>query len=661
MICSFDVFDTCLTRRIGCPATVFLLLGFKAKEQGLISSTPAAFRSMRIFAEQQARELDPAREPTLIDIHQQLAGLLELSTGASSLLLKLELEIETDVMIAVPGMREYVESIRESGVKIVFISDMYLPPDFLRKLLSGHRFLNPEDSVYVSCEQKLSKRDGNLFKRVLTSENIHANNVRHVGNDPVADFAAPKMLGISSEHRTEGNLNHYENVMETYAVDTDGLSSLFAGASRLARLDLIQKWKEIEPIKDVSCGVVGPVLCSFVLWLLQRAKSRGIKRLYFLSRDGYILHQIAMRLLPSVGFDLDLRYLYGSRQAWHSAGLKEISISDQEWILDQADHATLTSVLKRLNLAPEEIKDQLMLAGFSESTWTHDLRKKDYATIWSVITTNVTVRELILTKAASARQIALRYFQQEHMLDGNSFAIVDLGWHGRLEMSLRRILGDAAPSFAGGFYFGFHQNAVPEVAAKADTFLFGAGKPQSKIPCLAPMLEIFCTAPHATLAGYTVRDERVEPVFRPGHEEKIQQWGIEALHSSVIRFSERIAETLERKHSEIPMREMVLKLLDLFSTTPSIDEAKAWGSFPYEDGQTGDGFSTFLMKPTPEIRSLLLASYYGSAGFLFFPIPRVFWNGGAEVLAKADPMLKFALRLGRLNAKLRHRLKSLFH
>lgn len=655
---SFDVFDTLLTRRTGGPASVFLLLGTKAEAQGLITITPAAFRSMRLFAETQARQLDSVQEPTLPDIHRQLAGLLGLSDEDSRLLLELELEIERDMVTAVPGMREYVESTRKAGAKIVFVSDMYLPSGFLRELLSEHRFLKPEDSVFVSCEHKVSKRDGKLFKQVLISENVDASNIHHIGNDSVADFSAPTRLGISSEHRAEGNLCRYESVMESFAVDTDGLSSLFAGASRLARLDLQPQWGQFKEIKDVSCGVVGPVLCAFVIWLLTRAKQRGIKRLYFLSRDGYILHQIAQRLQPALGFELDLRYLYGSRQAWHAAGLTEIAPSDQEWILDRADNATPRSVLRRLNVAPEEVRQSLQESGISESQWSQKMREEDYVKIWSIITEDKAVKKLILAKATAARQIAKRYFEQEGMMDGNSCAIVDLGWHGRMEMSLQRILKAETTSFAGGFYFGLHTTAIPEVTAKAETFLFGAGKPKSEIACVAPLLEMFCTAPHATLASYVLRGDKVEPSFRSGNEEKIQQWGLESLHASVVRFAERIAETLATKHAGISIHATVSKLLNEFSARPSLKEAIAWGSFPYEDGQAGEEYSCFLKPPPGGIRCLLRAAYYGSVVFLYVPAPRRLWNGGAEVVARANRALRIALKLGRVNSQVRRLLKA---
>ena len=70
---SFDVFDTVVTRTVGVPQAIFLLLGKKLSQSGLIESTPETFYAARISAEAIAWKLHHGQyEPTLAEIYLQL-------------------------------------------------------------------------------------------------------------------------------------------------------------------------------------------------------------------------------------------------------------------------------------------------------------------------------------------------------------------------------------------------------------------------------------------------------------------------------------------------------------------------------------------------------------------------------------------------------------
>jgi predicted HAD superfamily hydrolase len=57
----------------------------------------------------------------------------------------------------------------------------------------------------------------------------------------------------------------------------------------------------------LAADVVAPCYVAYVKWLLNDAQKRGIKRLYFLSRDGYILMKIAENMEHD---GIELRYLF---------------------------------------------------------------------------------------------------------------------------------------------------------------------------------------------------------------------------------------------------------------------------------------------------------------------------------------------------------------
>src|SRR6266487_327166 len=80
-IASFDVFDTLLTRAVGSPEALFLALGRRLFQAGLIAVTPEAFARARIEAERRAYK-NAGRttgECTLDTIYAELGAALRLS------------------------------------------------------------------------------------------------------------------------------------------------------------------------------------------------------------------------------------------------------------------------------------------------------------------------------------------------------------------------------------------------------------------------------------------------------------------------------------------------------------------------------------------------------------------------------------------------------
>ena len=52
--------------------------------------------------------------------------------------------------------------------------------------------------MYVSSEYALTKRTGNLFKKVLELEGVKANEVLHIGDNLRSDVIRPRLIGMKS-------------------------------------------------------------------------------------------------------------------------------------------------------------------------------------------------------------------------------------------------------------------------------------------------------------------------------------------------------------------------------------------------------------------------------------------------------------------------------
>lgn len=420
-VASFDVFDTVVTRVVGSPHTLFLLLGKRLAGLSLSDCTPEAFARARINAE--LRAVKNAGEVTLNQIYAELRSALRLSGTQSNQMMELECGLQTELIRPVPKMKNSIQAARAQGQRVVFISDMHLPSEFIQTQLVRHSLWQEGDHCYVSCEFGKSKASGKLFCEVLRSEEISAELMLHYGNALESDVQAAQRIGIKTKFFSEGNLNRYENILESHTLATEGLSSLMAGASRIARLTIPTSSQE-EVLRDVAAGVVAPTLVGYVLWLLQRAQQLGLKRLYFISRDGQVLLEIARRLVDKLNISCELRYLYGSRLSWNMAVLNS---TDEHWIWHPlADYCSVERVLDRLGVNPGEIRDRLSASGFTEDDWSRQLSPSEVEALRAVLRVGE-VREIILQKAAQKRRVLVEYLEQEGLLDTTTKGLVDLG------------------------------------------------------------------------------------------------------------------------------------------------------------------------------------------------------------------------------------------
>jgi FMN phosphatase YigB (HAD superfamily) len=324
---SLDVFDTALTRVIGTPASLFLILGKRVTAAGMVRCSAEAFSRARIEANRRARA-NAGRGVGLADIYDELQYALHLTDAERNGIRAEELALEEELLRPVPGAVERLAQARASGLAVAFLSDMYLPSSFIRGQLERHGLWADGDGCYVSCEAGCGKEDGRGYRLMAQAESVPLRRVIHRGNDPVADMAAARAAGATVEPFLEGNLNRYEEALASHSYATEGLSSVMAGASRLARLAVPAVTPREVALRDVAASVVGPTLASFILWLLLRARALGVRRLCFVAPDDGILMRMAQSLNLKLDLDLEVRNLVGNQALPEAAGARSWALVD---------------------------------------------------------------------------------------------------------------------------------------------------------------------------------------------------------------------------------------------------------------------------------------------------------------------------------------------
>jgi FMN phosphatase YigB (HAD superfamily) len=594
-IASFDVFDTLITRVVGEAKSIFLLLGRQLAKQCLIECTPETFARARIQAEPLAFR-NMGKHYMLHHIYIELAIALRLNDDRREKILQQELDLESKLMRPIPIGKSHVQTARERGNRIVFVSDMYFPTEFIKEQLQRHQFWQDGDHLYVSNEYGKSKATGGLYQELITREGVSPDNITHTGNHPLVDVREAKKAGLRALYLEAGNLNRYEEILDSYAYATEGLSSAMAGASRLARLEVPVSDPHQHAVRDVAAGVVAPTLVGYVLWVLLQARQIGLKRLYFVSRDGQILLKIAQRLLPKLNIDCELRYIYGSRSAWNLPALVSLDrerasqmLKRSSWVLDATTEISIRDFLARVSITPEEIGDSLAAVGLQKPDWEKVLSPSAQR-VFHPLLDNGQVKDLILQKAAQQHEVLMKYLAQEKLLDATPKGLVDLGWFGSSYDALSPVLKSNSATLDVGLFFGLRSNSKSDRDPSKKAYFFDERSHTgftSGLPGLGIVpLEIFCAADHGTVVSFVDKNGLAFPLFRGKANQRINDWELTIMRDAVYNFTENLLLDENFVDPYADVREASAQVLSAFWLTPTASEAIAWGDFPWEKGHS---------------------------------------------------------------------------
>ena len=584
MTYSFDVFDTCIVRTCARPTDLFYLLAEALLQE---SGKPygreeiGELAALRVAAEKQAHKTVQAEEITLADIYRNL----ELDGwGFSACEMKdAEVRLELSVMRPVVPIRARIEALQRAGERVLYISDMYLPREVVREMLLRCGYEVPDDTLYVSSDVGATKRAGSLYRHVLEKETLNARDLTHCGDGVESDFLGARKAGVRTQLFTDTQLNRFEKAMLTVPSRSPWVTSQLAGISRVTRLSVPDEGA-LGGSAELASSVVAPLLVGFVTWVLQDAKAWGLDRLYFVARDGQVLHKIAQALKP----ELEVRYLYGSRQAWYIPSAFAISKEELEFVLMTGQSSAPRHNLKRVNLTPEELEAALVRHGFPKTTWDTQLSSEAYERFWAFLEDDE-VAPQITAQAEAARAAALAYFKQEGLLKDAHWALVDVGWTLRTQGSLHKILASAGQPHTLGYYLGVSKTRFSSRA-------YGQGRAylleEAENEALAPVRtlfenkglidQVFTMADHGSTSRYACIDGKMEPVLSRLPDHPRREAFLCTVHELVTRFADELEQSPARD-AEPELRACARLVTGMLIAEPTRTEARALAWAPISD------------------------------------------------------------------------------
>ena len=182
-IISFDIFDTLLVRPSVKPKDIFYLLnGVQIGGQNI------NFAKLRMNAEEALNDSYATIEQIWDSIGENNKVF---SNEDIKLLMCKELELEKQMLTVRNDVYEVYKYAVSLGKRIIATSDMYIPSNILKDILTSKGYNNIKE-VYVSCEAKKRKDEGKLFEYVIEKEKIvDPSSMVHIGDNFYSDYKIP--------------------------------------------------------------------------------------------------------------------------------------------------------------------------------------------------------------------------------------------------------------------------------------------------------------------------------------------------------------------------------------------------------------------------------------------------------------------------------------
>lgn len=323
-------------------------------------------------------------------------------------------------------------------------------------------------------------------------------------------------------------------------------------------------------------------MTAYVEWVLKEAEASGKKRLYFLARDGWQMYLAAQKLAEAREIGIDIRYLRISRYALRIPSYHLMGRACVEQICLDGMEVTFETLAKRAALTAGETNVLAQMLGYAGRR-TERLTRTELSSLKEKLADTPFFLECVYAHSREAYEETMRYLMQEGLLEDVSYALVDSGWTGTLQQTLRLLLCGKKPKIRlCGYYFGLYE--LPENAHEGyHAFYFSPGRGiKRKVYFSNCLFESVFSEPAGMTMGYTRRGECTLPVSggkqNPNGVRMLQNAA--ALQCYVRAYCADI-----KQHQTLYANgtDLAEKLLTRLMGVPVREEAECYGAYLFSD------------------------------------------------------------------------------
>ncbi|WP_292994988.1 rhamnan synthesis F family protein [Nitrosomonas sp.] len=524
----FDIFDTLITRPLLDPESIKRIVA-----QRIGGKAGQLYLEFRAAAENEARRI-AGYDVGLDAIFKQLATLSGLSADVVEEICELEKTIELAIVSPRPETIALFKLAINLGKRVVLASDMYLPRSIIETMLTRcgidgwHKF-------YLSSDNRLRKDTGHFYRQLLADENVSPHEILVIGDNEHSDVQIPVDMGFRTMHimrpvELARATPRFEPVIER-ALYRDARNDL----NKQLTLGIITQgnfhpvfYPRFDPADFVPASpwaigftIAGPLVLSFVQWLVKKAATDSMKRLYFLAREGQILKIVYDLWVSGKADAVASEYLVLSRRAITVPMISNLDDIFKIACTHYAPNPMPDFIFERygLNLSDEECE-----ALARRKIWP--MKKMVAVEEENIDHLKPLLQELeerILNQAGQERPGLMAYLHHLGLHKDSTVAIVDIGYAATTQKRLNQLLGQKIHG-----YYLMTLDSAEQVALKHQVIAQGYychyAKPTATEPIIyrkSFTIEKFLSADDAQVVCYRKTNSTdITPQFREQSNEE---------------------------------------------------------------------------------------------------------------------------------------------
>lgn len=258
--------------------------------------------------------------------------------------------------------------------------------------------------------------------------------------------------------------------------------------------------------------VFGPFLYGFTGWLRNCLKNDIVEKIFFFSRDGYMMQKAYSVMDEYASLNLPHEYVYFSRNSLRRALLwKCESYVDSLKYLSKQRFTAFSEIASYYGLKRDEVDDILVEIGLA---WEENILFESLPTNDKVMSVYQQYKDRIGEISRQQYDELVCYLKQIEM-SGNC-AIVDIGWHGTMQYYLECLLElSGLKANITGYYVGV--NPIVPLKGKTKGYMYREGDLKYRKPllCFFGGIEKLFQSLEGSTDSYRKSEEKILPVLKP--------------------------------------------------------------------------------------------------------------------------------------------------
>lgn len=598
-IISFDIFDTVIVRKVLKPSDIFRIVEALYIER--YGKLDLKFADVRSNAEPEATKKIGAQCIDLDDIYEYIKLTQSLDLETANKLKALEIEIELKFCVRNEYMYSFYKYCLENNKKIIFTSDMYLSEEVITEILHNNGYTEFH-KLFLSSVIRKSKSNGSLYSHILNELSCSASEMLHIGDYYYADIINTMKKGIKSYYYQKPceyafKRSDFKNLRKLYSSNLSISESIYF-ATVINKFFTQRNTRNNMSSYDFGYIYCGILYLGFIKWLTEQLVEQDIEKVFFLARDGYMMHKVYSQINQGLVVPPS-EYMYASRRAINIPTIqKDIDEFSMKILCNFLPGLNVEGYLNRVHIDASHHIEKIRQVGFLDEK--HKIKTTTDKQKLAQLFKNLS--DELCKKTAIEKEYLISYLDQIGFMNTSKIGIVDIGWRGTTQNALEKLMASLNKKIEiKGFYLGTFSKAQEFV--DKGFFMSGYGCnlsiPKSNFDVMFECVEMFefiFSAPHGSVINFRKKNDVIEPMCEVTNTSSKKSEMIKEFQEGSIDF---ITDFMKTESNYLKMdidAKSALNPISRLLHSPTYEEAVHFGNLTHSEYIGKNNYERYFAK-----------------------------------------------------------------